>query len=89
MYLLHEHPFICIYIFYSPTTSTMEGHKMQPSNVNVPHQTADSGVEYAVTTKAVSKQQQQQQQQPTQEYAMVDKSKKKNSAANQGVSCMR
>ena len=85
MYLLHEHPFICIYIFYSPTTSTMEGHK--PSNVNVPHQTADSGVEYAVTTKAVSKPQQQQQP-PAQEYAMVDKSKKKNSAANQGVSCM-
>ena len=87
MYLLHEHPFICIYIFYSPTTSTMEGHKVQPSNVNVPHQTADSGVEYAVTTKAVSKPQQQQQP-PAQEYAMVDKSKKKNSAANQGVSCM-
>ena len=86
MYLLHEHPFICIYIFYSPTTSTMEGHK--PSNVNVPHQTADSGVEYAVTTKAVSKPQQQQQQPPAQEYAMVDKSKKKNSAANQGVNCM-
>ena len=89
MYLLHEHPFICIYIFYSPTTSTMEGNKVQPSNVNVPHQTADSGVENAVITKAVSKQQQQQQQQPpAQEYAMVDKSKKKNSAANQGVSCM-
>ena len=75
-----------MYIFYSPTTGTMEGHD-KSTNVNVPHQTADSGVEYAVTTKAVSKPQQQQQP-PVQEYAMVDKSKKKNSAANQGVSWM-
>ena len=70
----------------------MEGHKggkasVQPSSV--PHQTTDAGVEYAVTTKAVSiPQQQQQQQPPVQEYAMVDKSKKKSSAANQGVRCM-
>ena len=75
MYLLYEHPFICTYIFYSPTTITMEGHKVQPSNVNVPHQIVDSGVEYAVTTKAVSKP--QQQQPPAQEYVMVYKSKKR------------
>ena len=53
---------------------------VQPSNV--PHQAAASGEEYAVTTKVVPK---QDQQPPTQEYAMVDKSKKA-ASASQGVS---
>ena len=54
---------------------------VQPSSV--PHQTAASGEEYAVTTKVAPRS--QQQQQPTQEYAVVDKSKK-HSATTQGVS---
>ena len=56
---------------------------VQPSEPSsVPHQAAASGEEYALTTKAVPRQ--QQQQPPTQEYAMVDKSKK--ASASQGVS---
>ena len=60
---------------------------VQPSEpTSVPHHTAASGEEYAVTTKVVPK---QQQQPPTQEYAVVDKSKKV-ASASQGVSyvCM-
>ena len=56
---------------------------VQPSEPSsVPHQTAASGEEYAVTAKVVPRQ--QQQQPPAQEYAVVDKSKK--ASASQGVS---
>ena len=82
MHQSHNYPFIHI---YSPT-STSEGHKMGKSSVqpsSVPHETAASGEEYALTTKVVPRS--QQQQQPAQEYAVVDKSKK-HSATTQGVS---
>lgn len=60
------------FLLYSPT--------VQPAS-NIPHQTADSGVEYAMTTKVTTP----KQQPPTEEYAMVDKSKK-HATATQGVS---
>ena len=81
---------ILLYISYSPTgTGGSHTASIKPAG-NVPHQTAPSGVEYAMTTKATTTtkpQQQQQQQQPTEEYAVVDKSKK-HAAATQGVSNM-
>ena len=72
-------------ILSSPTgTGGSHSASVTPS-ANVPHQTAASGEEYAVTTKVTTTT--KPQQQPAQEYAMVDKSKK-HAAANQGVSNM-
>ena len=68
---------VCVIILlthlYSPT-NTSGGHtgSVQPVS-SVPHPASASGEEYAVTTKATTK---PQQQQSTEEYAMVDKTKK-------------
>ena len=75
--------YLLIHFQHSPPAT---GSKSSVMPSNVPHETAASGEEYAVTTKAVSKQ--QQQQPPTEEYAVVDKDKKK-AAASQGVSILQ
>ena len=73
-------------ILSSPTIGTGGNHSASVTpSANVPHQTAASGEEYALTTKVATTT--KPQQQPPQEYAMVDKSKK-HAAANQGVSNM-
>ena len=69
----------------SPTgTGGSHTASVQPSSQSsVPHQTADSGAEYAVTTKVNTTT--KTSHQPTEDYAMVDKNKK-HAAATQGVS---
>ena len=74
-----------MYILCSPTgTGGSHTASIKPA-ANVPHQTAASGEEYAVTTRVTTTK--PQQQPPTQEYAVVDKGKK-HAAATQGVSYM-
>ena len=75
-----------IYNFFclpcSPTyTGGSHTASVQPSSV--PHQTAASGEEYAVTAKVNTTT--KSSHHPTEEYAMVDKNKK-HAAATQGVS---
>ena len=74
-------------ILYSPThTGGSHTASVKPAG-NVPHQTAASGEEYAVTTRVTTTM--PQQQQPTQEYAMVDKTKKKTIASYEVSSYVR
>ena len=81
---------MCVYMYVyvhlcSPTgTSGSHSASIKPAS-NVPHQTAASGEEYAVTTRPTTTT--TKPQQPAEEYAIVDKNKK-HAAATQGVSYM-
>ena len=82
---IHIQGTILLYISYSRTGIGGSHTALITPAGNVPHQTAASGEEHAVTTEVTTTT--KPRQQSTQEYAMVDKSKK-HAAATQGVSNM-